>query len=69
MLVTAGGASANAITGVISAWADSIPGIVISGQENLKYVNKYKKNKLRMGYTRIWTTKKWLRMLPNTRKE
>ena len=38
-LVTAGGASANAITGVISAWADSMPGIVISGQENLKYVN------------------------------
>jgi acetolactate synthase-1/2/3 large subunit len=47
-IVTAGGASANAITGVISAWADSIPGIVISGQENLKYVNKYKKNNLRM---------------------
>ena len=47
-LVTAGGASANAITGVISAWADSIPGIVISGQENLKYVKKYEKNKLRM---------------------
>ena len=47
-LVTAGGASANAITGVISAWADSIPGIVISGQENLKYVKKYKKNNLRM---------------------
>ncbi len=47
-LVTAGGASANAITGVISAWADSIPGIVISGQENLKYVRKYKKNNARM---------------------
>ena len=47
-LVTAGGASANAITGVISAWADSIPGIVISGQENLRYVKKYKKNKMRM---------------------
>ena len=47
-LVTAGGASANAITGVISAWADSIPGIIISGQENLKYVRKYKKNNLRM---------------------
>ena len=47
-LVTAGGASANAITGVISAWADSIPGIIISGQENLKYVNGYKKNNLRM---------------------
>ena len=41
-LVTAGGASANAITGVISAWADSMPGTVISGQENLKYVKKLK---------------------------
>ena len=47
-LVTAGGASANAITGVISAWADSMPGIVISGQENLKYVKKFKKNNARM---------------------
>lgn len=47
-LVTAGGASANAITGVVSAWADSIPGIVISGQENARYVNRYKKDKNRM---------------------
>ena len=47
-LVTAGGASANAITGVISAWADSIPGLIISGQENLRFVKKYKKNKMRM---------------------
>ena len=48
VLVTAGGASANAITGVISAWADSMPGIIISGQENLKYVKKFKKNNTRM---------------------
>ena len=48
VLVTAGGASANAITGVISAWADSMPGIIISGQENLKYVKKFKKNNIRM---------------------
>ena len=47
-LVTAGGASANAITGVIGAWADSIPGLIISGQENLRFVKKYKKNKMRM---------------------
>ena len=47
-LVTAGGASANAITGVISAWADTMPCIVISGQENLKYVKKFKKNNARM---------------------
>ena len=37
-IVTAGGGSANAITGVISAWADSIPGIIISGQENLRFI-------------------------------
>jgi len=37
-LVTAGGGSSNAITGVLSAWADSIPCIVISGQENPKFI-------------------------------
>jgi len=39
-IVTAGGGSTNAVTGVVSAWADSIPGIVISGQENTKYIEK-----------------------------
>lgn len=38
-LVTAGGGSSNAITGVMSAWADSIPGIIISGQENARFIN------------------------------
>ena len=37
-LVTAGAGSSNAITGVLSAWADSIPCIVISGQENARYI-------------------------------
>lgn len=37
-LVTAGGGSSNAITGVISAWADSLPGIIISGQENTRFI-------------------------------
>ena len=36
-LVTAGAGSSNAITGVLSAWADSIPCVVISGQENARY--------------------------------
>jgi len=45
-LVTAGGASSNAITGVISAWADSIPGIIISGQENLRFIKAYKKMRM-----------------------
>ena len=38
-IVTAGGGSSNAITGVLSAWADSIPGIIISGQENTRFIN------------------------------
>lgn len=32
-LVTTGGGSANAITGVVSAWGDSIPTLTISGNE------------------------------------
>jgi acetolactate synthase-1/2/3 large subunit len=38
-LVTAGGGATNAITGVVSSWADSIPLIVISGQEKREYVD------------------------------
>ncbi len=33
MITTAGGGASNAITGVLDAWADSIPVLVISGQE------------------------------------
>jgi acetolactate synthase-1/2/3 large subunit len=35
-IVTAGAGASNAITGVLSNWADSIPCIVISGQESTK---------------------------------
>lgn len=38
-LLTTGAGSTNGITGVVSAWADSIPGIIISGNENSKYIN------------------------------
>ena len=38
-IVTAGGGVTNAITGVVSNWADSIPGMIISGQENYNHVN------------------------------
>jgi acetolactate synthase-1/2/3 large subunit len=38
-LVTAGAGSSNTITGVMSAWADSIPGIIISGQENTRFIS------------------------------
>ncbi len=37
-LVTAGAGSTNAITGVLSAWADSIPCLILSGQENARYI-------------------------------
>lgn len=36
-LLTTGGGSTNGITGVVSAWADSIPGLVIAGNENGKF--------------------------------
>jgi acetolactate synthase-1/2/3 large subunit len=38
-LLTTGAGSSNGITGVLSAWADSIPGLVISGNENTKYIH------------------------------
>ncbi len=37
-LLTTGAGSTNGITGVVSAWADSIPGLIISGNENSKYL-------------------------------
>lgn len=46
-IVTAGGGSSNAITGVMSAWADSIPGVIISGQENVRFINN-------MSHMRMW---------------
>lgn len=36
-IVTTGAGSTNAVTGVVSAWMDSIPFLVISGNENSKY--------------------------------
>tara|TARA_Y100000389_G_scaffold203492_1_gene252063 strand:- start:2408 stop:4192 length:1785 start_codon:yes stop_codon:yes gene_type:complete len=40
-LVTAGGGATNAITGVVSLWADSIPTIILSGQEKSDYVKNH----------------------------
>lgn len=45
-LVTAGGGSSNAITGVMSAWADSIPGVVISGQENVRFIDNMRQMRM-----------------------
>ena len=47
-LVTAGAGSSNAVTGVVSNWADSIPCIVISGQEQSFHIDAHRKNNLRM---------------------
>ena len=38
-IVTTGAGSTNAITGVVSAWMDSIPVIILSGNENSKFTN------------------------------
>ena len=40
-LVTAGGGATNAVTGIVSLWADSIPVIIISGQESSIYVKTH----------------------------
>ena len=39
-LLTTGAGSTNGVTGVVSAWADSIPGIVIAGNENSKFTKQ-----------------------------
>jgi acetolactate synthase-1/2/3 large subunit len=39
-IVTAGGGATNAITGVVTNWADSIPCLIISGQESTKYLKE-----------------------------
>ncbi len=36
-LLTTGGGATNGVTGIVSAWADSIPGLVIAGNENSKF--------------------------------
>jgi acetolactate synthase-1/2/3 large subunit len=41
MLTTSGGAATNAITGALDAWADSIPVLIISGQEKSQYVKEH----------------------------
>lgn len=38
-LLTTGGGSTNGLTGVVSAWMDSLPGVVISGNENSRFTN------------------------------
>lgn len=40
-ILTTGAGSTNGVTGVVSGWADSIPGIVIAGNENSKYAQPH----------------------------
>ncbi|MCL4512110.1 MAG: thiamine pyrophosphate-binding protein [Bacteroidetes bacterium] len=46
MITTSGGSASNAVTGVLDAWADSIPCLVISGQERSNFATRA--NPLRM---------------------
>ena len=46
MITTSGGAATNAITGALDAFADSIPVLIISGQEKTSFVKQH--TKLRM---------------------
>ena len=40
-IVTAGGGASNAVTGIVSNWADSVPGLIFSGQEPSKYLREH----------------------------
>lgn len=40
-IVTAGGGTTNALTGIVSNYADSIAGIIITGQEQSYYIDEY----------------------------
>ncbi len=59
-LLTTGAGASNGVTGVLSAWADSIPGLVIAGNENSKFTKV--DNPLRMwgvqGYDSVEMVKK-----------
>ena len=41
-ILTTGAGSTNGVTGVVSAWADSIPALIISGNENSKFIELHK---------------------------
>ena len=70
-LVTAGGGSSNAFTGILSNWADSIPSIIISGQEQSYYINEYADMRMYgiQGYDSVSTYKKHTKMSERITKE
>lgn len=63
-LVTAGGGSSNAFTGILSNWADSIPGIIIAGQEQTYYIDEYKDMRMYgiQGYNSVETYKNYTKL-------
>jgi acetolactate synthase-1/2/3 large subunit len=46
-ILTTGAGSTNGVTGVVSAWMDSMPGVIISGNENSKFTHD-------SNHLRIW---------------
>ena len=40
-LVTAGGGVTNAVTGIVSLWADSTPTLILAGQESSRYIREH----------------------------
>ena len=70
-LVTAGGGASNSFTGILSNWADSIPGLIISGQEQSYYIDEY--SDMRMygiqGYDAVSTYSKYVKMSVRITKE
>jgi acetolactate synthase-1/2/3 large subunit len=70
-LVTAGGGSSNAFTGILSNWADSIPGLIISGQEQSYYIEEYLDMRMYgiQGYDSVETYKKHVKLCERITKE
>lgn len=70
-LVTAGGGSSNAFTGILSNWADSIPGVIIAGQEQTYYIDEYKDMRMYgiQGYNSVETYKNCTKLSVRITKE
>ena len=70
-LVTAGAGSSNAFTGILSNWADSIPGIIISGQEQSYHIEDYKNMRMIgiQGYDSVSTYKQYTKLSERITKE
>lgn len=71
VLITAGGGSSNAFTGILSNWADSIPGIIIAGQEQTYYIDEYKDMRMYgiQGYDSVETYKNCTKLSVRITKE